>query len=178
MRKQQGFTLIELLIVVAIILIISAIAIPNLMKSKVVANQAAAVANMRTVISAQQTYSTTYPTAGYAGGLAQLGPGAAICTAPNPTAANACLIDAQLGCAAGVPGGPCTKENYRFVVTGIPGAAPYTDYVVFATAVGRNFGLVDYCGMGNDGVTRSANAANPPSAVINTTAGCAALAPL
>jgi len=178
MRKQKGFTLIELLIVVAIILIIAAIAIPNLMRSKMVANQSAAAANMRTIISAEQTFATTYPAAGYAGSLLQLGPGAATCTAPNPSAANACLIDPQLGCAAGVSGGICTKENYRYTITGIPGAAPFTDYVAFATPTGPTVGQVNYCSNGDDGVTRFVNVANPPSAIINTVAGCAALAPL
>ncbi|HEY6968796.1 MAG TPA: prepilin-type N-terminal cleavage/methylation domain-containing protein [Candidatus Angelobacter sp.] len=178
MRKQSGFSLIELLIVVAIILIIAAIAIPNLMRSKMVANQSAAAANLRTIISSQQAFAATYPSTGYAGGLFQLGPGAATCTAPNPSAANACLIDFQLGCAAGVPGGACVKENYRYTITGIPGAAPYTDYVVFATATGPTLGRVDYCANGDDGSPRSVNVNNPPSAVINTVAGCAALAPL
>jgi type IV pilus assembly protein PilA len=64
-KRQKGFTLIELLIVVAIILIIAAIAIPNLLRSKMAANEAAAVGGVRTVVTAQVTYYSTYQT-GYA----------------------------------------------------------------------------------------------------------------
>jgi prepilin-type N-terminal cleavage/methylation domain-containing protein len=67
--KQKGFSLIELLIVVAIILIIAAIAIPNLLRARMAANEASAVASLRTINTAEVTYNTGYPTVGYATAL-------------------------------------------------------------------------------------------------------------
>jgi prepilin-type N-terminal cleavage/methylation domain-containing protein len=97
MNRSRGFSLIELLIVVAIILVVAGIAVPNLLRSKMSANEASAVASLRSIHNAEATYVTSYPNEGYASSLANLGGSSAVCSAPaGATSSAACLLDQTL----------------------------------------------------------------------------------
>jgi prepilin-type N-terminal cleavage/methylation domain-containing protein len=147
MRKQKGFSLIELLIVVAIILIIAAIAIPNLLRSRMAANEASAVGSIRTLNTAEVTYASTYPTTGFTGTLVNLGGTPAQCAAPGPTFA--CIIDVVL--AAGTKSGYSVNVaataasgntiNTNFMSTAIPLTAGTTGTRAFC---GIESGLIYY----------------------------------
>lgn len=166
MRKDsRGFSLIELLIVVAIILIIAAIAIPNLLRSRIAANQASAVGSLRTINTAEITYSTTYNT-GYSATLVYLGPPAA---GSNPTSTAGGLIDSVL--AGGANGTATTaqqsqKSGYTFVYS--PGTTtPVTLYEVTANpttvgTTGTNFYFTDQSGVIRQNSTGTASTADSP----------------
>lgn len=130
-NRCRGFSLIELLIVVAIILIIAAIAVPNLLKSRIAANESAAVANLKTMTSALTTYNTLYSRCGYPDSLTRLGPG----TPPTPAAAG--LLDPVMA------NDTFVKQGYTYtylLTSGVGDCAgePGSDYELEAKPVVQN----------------------------------------
>ena len=155
-KDTRGFSLIELLIVIAIILIIAAIAIPNLLRSRMAANQASAVASLRTLNTSEATYSSTY-NIGYAGQLAYLGPP----TGANPSSTGAGLVDSVL--AAG------TKSGYTFALTATAQDANgnTTAYTITAApstpgTTGQNYYFTDETGVIRQNTTGAAGSGDSP----------------
>jgi len=148
LKNRKGFSLIELLIVVAIILIIAAIAIPNLLRARIAANESSAVSSVRTINTAQISYQSAYPTVGYAATLSALGPAAAgACGAPTST--NSCLIDFAVSNASTVAN---AKSGYYFAMTG--GGQLYE--ISGSPAVFNQSGVRNFCSI-EDGVVRFNN---------------------
>lgn len=164
-HKLSGFSLIELLIVIAIILIIAAIAIPNLLRARISANESSAASAVRSITAAETAYYSAFPTVGYAVQLQDLGR-----TEPcTPTPTSACLLDDSLANAIPGSGG---HAGYQFLATGISGGTINFSFVSGATPmVPSQTGTRDFCSV-TDGVLRSQVTAGgiPP----NTLAPCMA----
>jgi len=154
-REEQGFSLIELLIVVAIILVIAAIAIPNLLRSRMAANEASAVSAIRAITTAEHAYAQTYPDVGYTCTLSELGPPG---SGQPPSATAAGILDAVL--ASG------TKAGYSFWVQGCTGD-PKSNYqsVAVPMQVGGT-GQRAFCSDGS-GIIQFSDDGNPSNCISN-----------
>jgi len=166
MQKQKGFSLIELLIVVAIILTIAAIAIPNLLRARMAANDSSAAASVRTINTGEIAYFGAYPTVGFPAALATLG-GAAPCT---PSIATGCMIDNNLA----TNGAGAGKSGYNFAATGSASAGSAVNNQFYSTGAPftTQYGTRSYCSI-EDAVLRL----QPPGTItlVGSYAACSAL---
>ncbi len=157
-------------------LIVAAIAIPNLLRARTSANEAAAASTLRVVNTAEVTYATAYPHKGYSPTLAAMGPGpSGDCSGNNATAAHACLLDNVIGGADCIAGKWCIKSGYRFSVRGVCLQTNCRGYVATATPVNESTGGKSFCSV-SDAVIRSHT--GPPLTAPLTVAECKAWKPL
>jgi hypothetical protein len=158
---------------VAAVLIVAAIAIPNLLRSKIAANEASAVGMTRTVNTAQVTYEATYPKRGFAPDLASLGPDPRQPDTTSPDHAN--FINETLGNPACTGTEWCIKSGYQFRLTAVCKLRVCKEYVVVATPVDPNTGTRSFCST-SDGVIRFK--LSPPRSVPVSVSECQTWAPL
>jgi type IV pilus assembly protein PilA len=154
-KSSLGFSLIELLIVVTIILILAAISLPNWLKARMAANQASAVQSLRTISSAEITYSATY-SQGFASSLAQLGPP----TSGPPTSAAAGMIDNVL--ASGIKSGYSFNYTPGATVNGVTPTYSITASPMTPGTSGQNFYYSDSTNVIRQNLIQTASSTDSP----------------
>ena len=132
-------------------LVVAAIVIPNLLRSKVAANEASAVGSVRIVVVAQVSYASSYGDRGFAPNLASLGPGPGGSNAPSPDHAGE--IDEKLGHPGCKGDSWCTKSGYQFQMKVLCKGRRCDDFVVVATPVDASSGTRSFCST-SDGIIR------------------------
>jgi len=157
--KGEGMALAGLIlgyISLPLVLVFAAVLIPNLLRAKISANESAAASTVRTINTSQISYSTQYPTHGYASDLATLGPGPSGSCSGEGTAEHACLLDNILAGTQCTAGQWCSKGGYKYTVSAVcDSAGPCSNYVVTATPiVFGSTGRKSFCAT-SDAVIRS-----------------------
>jgi len=132
------------------VLVAAAIAIPNLLRARIAANESSAVATIRTANVAQVTYSTLNPQRGFARDFASLGPDP---RGPGSSPDHASVIDATLGNAKCTSGAWCEKSGFQFSIATTCGKERCGEYVVVGTPVSGGTGTRSFCST-SDGVVR------------------------
>jgi len=137
---------------VGVVLVAAAIAIPNLLRSKIAANETSAVGSLRAINVAQGVYKSAYPDKGYAASLAALGadPGR---TGPG-SSDHAALLEKSLASENCAADASCTKSGFRFKIAAVCAWRQCQEYAVYATPVESNSGARNFCST-SAGVIRS-----------------------
>jgi type IV pilus assembly protein PilA len=147
------------------VLVVAAIAIPNLLRARIAANDASAVGSIRTIVTAEIAYAASYPKTGYASNLAALGrdprgPGTV------PSAGHAGFLNDSLANPACADGDWCTKDGYRFKVGGMCQRQTCRDFVAVGTPVSGSSGTRSFCATSDEVLhyTTAAPISAPPTA--------------
>jgi len=156
----------------SMVILVAVIALPNLMRARMEGGESTPVGSLRTINTAEVTYTTMYPERGYARDLATLGSGPQGCNQTGPD--HACLIDSILGAPTCSSGTWCQKQGYLFSVVAICPENLCTNYVVTATPTGR--GRRSFCST-SDAVIRQYSGEPLASPMIDPSQ-CAAWTPL